>query len=480
MINLLTTNDEKKLLILGHFETNNHSPITLVKIKEFTELSTFKSVNLLDELTEELSRFQFNCSIENNNNKEFTSFGINTEVINQYRLLLLKQSPYFKIFMFYFLNGKNFNLLTQSLSISQSNAYILVKNLNGILKPYDIKIHNKKLVGDERQIRLKTFEMFNFYFKGMEFPFEEALFKKIEPLIFELSKAIPMNKTPNLILKLRIFLAINYLRINQNFTIEPSADRNFNIENSLELKRLFKVWENRLLRMSQTELNNLIFYSEYQYLLEFLFSETIINYDTILDNVEIPEIVVERSNEFLKLLINMNYLEINSLNYYKLEKKCYSIFFKRFFYSYQIDSFYDKTSYEQYSELYPNVSGVIMTYLELIEQNDFSNPENILLYYDLLFALLTLLPVSTFEAPIHICVDFSRGDSYTEHIKNNIRSFNSLEIHFDDIITDETSLYISDFATYEYRIPQVIWRNPPTTNDWKILGNTLIALKQER
>ncbi|EHS7939144.1 M protein trans-acting positive regulator, partial [Enterococcus faecalis] len=98
-------------------------------------------------------------------------------------------------------------------------------------------------------------------------------------------------------------------------------------------------------------------------------------------------------------------------------------------------------------------------------------------YYDFLFLLLSKIPLNELEKTIVICVDFSYGKAYTELITAQIEGFNNLTLKIEHKLTEKTDLYISDVAMSREKLEQIIWKNPPTPEDWKYFGEKIIEIK---
>lgn len=47
-------------------------------------------------------------------------------------------------------------------------------------------------------------------------------------------------------------------------------------------------------------------------------------------------------------------------------------------------------------------------------------------------------------------------------------------------ITKQTDLFVSDFYINNLQCRQIIWKNPPTDEDWACLGDLFIQIKGEK
>lgn len=76
---------------------------------------------------------------------------------------LLVESPKYQLLDYLFIKKElNVQMLTNYLSMSDSTVFRKIKELNNLLKEYDLKIKNGRLIGEELQIRYLYFELFLF------------------------------------------------------------------------------------------------------------------------------------------------------------------------------------------------------------------------------------------------------------------------------------------------------------------------------
>lgn len=99
------------------------------------------------------------------------------------------------------------------------------------------------------------------------------------------------------------------------------------------------------------------------------------------------------------------------------------------------------------------------------------------LFYDYLFLLVGICPVFYFESPIHVCIDFSQGSAYTAYIISQVKGFKNYNIVIESRITSRTDIYLSDCLLEKFNKEQIIWKNPPTPDDWEYFGNIIIREK---
>ncbi|QIL46790.1 hypothetical protein G7081_06775 [Vagococcus coleopterorum] len=477
MINLLNEHMNLKLDLLYYFEKHNDNLIPQWQIEEITHLSSFKTMNLIDELITDLSRYPESAIILDKK-KIYYIKGITNEVINHLRLTYIQNSLHFQIYMFYFRGGHNLKILNHELGISNAYSYSLIKEINNELATYDIKINNQQLEGDEKKIRLLTFEMLAFYYKGITFVHDDPMVTKFEKRLLPFIKYLNITITPSTSFQWRLFIELIYYRLSQGMCVStPTIRIDESDDKTIEIQRLnaimSPIFKSTFHPLTEEEFNN-----EFYYLIEFLFSENLLidqdifTPDLFSDSVINPISSLISSIQKFKQDTGLTDEVITTLKY-----ELIPVFFKFYHFSYKSDSFNATDHLGIFKNLYPDASLIVEDFFE--KQNwNMDLPNNIQLYYDCMFRIINFVPQSVLESPLYICVDFSRGPVYSQHIKNNINAFQSLHIVFEKKITEKTMLYISDFSTYDYDIPQVIWKAPPTINDWDILGQTLVDMKR--
>ncbi|CAM3224438.1 helix-turn-helix domain-containing protein [Vagococcus fessus] len=477
MLNLLTQNNQDKLTLLDFLENNIDTIIPLWQLEELLNLSTFKTSNTIEELSDELSRFS-SGTIKLLPNKNVTAYGITNELINKFKLYYLKLSPLFKIYMFFYNGDHNFPLKIKEIGISQASAYKLTKKLNQQLDPFTIKIYNQKLTGSERSIRLKTFELLLFFFKGIESPFDKSILKSAHLLIHALVKLLDIPSSNSMKLKLEYFISVSLIRIKQGFVIEPADTLTFKKGTSCSSDRLYSILFSTFKQLFPA-LSEQETHMEVLYLIEFIVAESLFTDSSTLEGFTMSSKLTTQTSGFISHMRSAcNSEEVFQLAEAKLTQETSASFLKHTLFNYHTDSFNNDLINQQFTELYVTESQLISEFI-LAQNNQNELPsESFSLFYDLLFLIVTHVPDNAFQLPLHICVDFSRSLTYSKHIKNKISAFDALKVIFDDEVTDDTNLYVSDFANYQINTPQIIWKDPPSINDWRLFGDTLIDIRK--
>lgn len=302
MINLISTHEQKKLTLLTFLEKLNKQEIQQWKIEEVLGLSTFKATNLVAELANELQTYSAGL-IEISDSKHITPFNIDTELVNQFKLFYLKMSPEFKLFYFFFKNENNLPEFINELNISQAAAYRLIATINDKLAPSGLAIKKQKIIGDEAKIRLKTFELLTFYFKGMDDPFDDDLAQKHKLLIEKMSIFVPLSKSNSLRLKLYSILSISHYRMKQNSLVKTNPFVNYLPGKNKGIIQLYNLiqthYQDTFPKISSLEIK-----AEVEYIFTFLISETLIPLDEIENTFKIDAKILALTTDIEERLTN--------------------------------------------------------------------------------------------------------------------------------------------------------------------------------
>lgn len=142
-------------------------------------------------------------------------------------------------------------------------------------------------------------------------------------------------------------------------------------------------------------------------------------------------------------------------------------------------SFTSKKQLQFFFETYPIFSTAIQNVIQDNKHYFLEKDERFMirLFYDYLFLLVGICPVSYFESPIHVCIDFSQGSAYTAYIISQVKGFKNYNIVIESRIISRTDLYLSDCLLEKFNKEQIIWKNPPTPDDWEYFGNIIIREK---
>ncbi|EME7088639.1 transcriptional regulator [Enterococcus faecium] len=152
---------------------------------------------------------------------------------------------------------------------------------------------------------------------------------------------------------------------------------------------------------------------------------------------------------------------------------------KNWIFDFEMTSFTSKKQLQFFFETYPIFSTAIQNVIQDNKRYFLEKDERFMirLFYDYLFLLVGICPVSYFESPIYVCIDFSQGSAYTDYIISQVKGFKNYNIVIENRITSRTDIYLSDCLLEKFNKEQIIWKNPPTPDDWEYFGNIIIREK---
>ena len=81
---------------------------------------------------------------------------------------------------------------------------------------------------------------------------------------------------------------------------------------------------------------------------------------------------------------------------------------------------------------------------------------------------------------MYVCVDFSLGEQYSHYISSQIKRFKNFNIILEDRFSSRTDLFLSDCLINKIGVEQIIWKNPPSSDDWEDFGNKIIHIKRKK
>lgn len=192
-------------------------------------------------------------------------------------------------------------------------------------------------------------------------------------------------------------------------------------------KNLSKYFTGIPIERSQIEWNYLLLFLYCEQEIQFTHQEGLLNdiiqsFDSVNETQNIYQNIVKgiANNEDLSLS-----LEIEE----KMSAEIQRILIKNTFFSVSYDSFYSFKQIDYFKENYPLVSRTVVKEVKRLEKMGIvTEHQKLRVYYDLLFAIIDIIPLNQLEKPIHVCVDFSHGDHYSGIITAQILGFKNLTL----------------------------------------------------
>jgi hypothetical protein len=144
-------------------------------------------------------------------------------------------------------------------------------------------------------------------------------------------------------------------------------------------------------------------------------------------------------------------------------------------------TFIDASKISFFRNLYPTFDLAIREFLRHFRHTSayhLSDRQVINLYFSYMFSLINAIPAEWVRDQVRVCVDFSEGTLYSHYVVRSLESFNHAHITVQPYVGADTDIYISDFHSRNITIPQVIWTDPPTAQDWTDLADLILERKE--
>lgn len=472
-VNYLLLEDQYyKYLILNYLEINKNQYYTLNRLIDGLSLSRYKIEKYIQDLNDEMQSLDPLSEIQILSPSEVQVKGVSYATVKKLRINYLEESTLFKLLHNYLLKEQPLDRQIEDLHMSRSAAYNQHRELKRILNEDGVKIKKNKIVGQEFQLRTHLFSLYYEAFNGVHDPFPTFIQVKSNEIITALialkETVLPETKR----VKLLFFLNIWLVRIRTKHFVDESFTT---IKESP-----FKTYLKQELS-TNWEVPPSVIDQELSFLFLFIHLEGInekeIEYFKQCEKESVAEAV---SQSFLTRL-NQEYL-LKTSEQRDLLEELKDINRKWLIYHFRESTFILEIKFHYFQEINPKLDRIVNNFLDELNKKKlfYCEEERNKLYYDYLFFLVAKLPVSKTEKPLIICIDFSHGTNYNEYIQLMLSSLQSMNIEYSTKISRETDIYISDCLIENLACSQLIWKNPPTSNDWKELGEMLVKLKGEK
>lgn len=465
---LLTEDDRYQYYILQYLELNKTGYISVELVCEFSGLSKFKVKKYLNNLNHDLTELGCVEAVKVQDNNEVTVKQLNTLIVKKIRLAYLQRSGIYLLLQ---------NALTKNLGIeafakehfySKSYTYALKKELTKILKEYGIEYRSNELCGDEIVVRNFLYTIYYDFFNGLSQPFDTATVQLIE----QLKKQLIRHYEPTLSLvrtaKLQLFLGVLIQRVQRQHSIPIEAFADDLIDGCQ-----FPIGQ--IIKQSLTATTD---QTERDYILTFLFAENMTQTYFGKTKLKRFKTIKQGTCQITDAIMQALTLPVEVKK--TLRAQLLSVNLRLALFYAEVSTFTSERQINFFQESYPTSSHVVLNHLSEFMQTATVDPRlKISFFYHYLFAIVESVPYQILNPEIHICVDFSSGQAYTHYIEKQIMGFKNLNIILEKNITQKTQLFVSDFAQDTLRINQIIWKNPPSTDDWGDFGDLMVQIKKE-
>lgn len=474
-------NDQLAFTFLQQFTANREQIVPQATLLNVLPLSEYKLTQLLHTLNQDLAAVQStaDCNISFIDKTLLCGHNITTTVIHEIRLMYLKRSVLFALF--------NYNLLTSNREtketfrknhfISKTKFYATQLQLRDILNQSDFYQSSSMINDPEYTIRLRLFEFFYIAFNGVGSPFPE-LDTQINNFIVTVQANLKLVIKPIQRVKLAIFIKVWLLRVLNKHPLTMTIIPDNNITNKVK-ERLadIKSAAEQLfsLKLTVTEMN--YFYS-------FLVTQQYLpGIETYLDQANFPLAYQLTDHLMTTLLADNVFVSPATFDTTELRTTLTKTHLRFTTFYVESTTFISFDQINFFQETYPLFHTIIKRFIQQLadqqvvhlSQRDANN-----LYFDYMFTLITTIPANQLHDKIFVCVDFSQGELYTNYVIKTLQGFNNAKLVIETSLSPNTDLYLSDFYTSTIKQSQIIWRNPPTPDDWTELGDVIVRIKHAK
>lgn len=465
---LLMEDDRYKYYILQYLELNKLKYLSVELVCEFAGLSKFKVKKYLGELNSDLETIQLVDTIQLLDNNEIVVQVLTTMTVKKIRLMYLQRSGIYLLLQNALSAGIGIETFAKKHFLSKSYVYSLNKQLAKILKEYKIEYRNNQLRGDEIVIRDFLYTVYYDFYNGLGQPFTPALEQSVDKLKQQLMRHYPLKLSLIKTVKLQLFLGVLIQRVQDghplnltHFVQEDVNNHQFSISIGLGMRQ-----------------DAVVDKCERAYLLTFLYAENMTK--TYLGQLKLQWFEEIEINTRLICETIMTELTLPSTIENKLYEQLLMTNLRFVLFYAEVSTFTSDRQITFFEESYPTGSAVVVNHLnEFMAQVGIDTRLRLSLFYNYLFAIIESVPYQMLNPVIYICIDFSSGAAYTHYIEKQVMGFKNLNIVVEENITQRTQLYVSDFAQEMLKINQIIWKNPPSTDDWGDFGDLIVKIKKE-
>lgn len=473
-----------KLSILTFLENSKGEYVSIDRMIEIFALSEFKMNNYINQLNDDFLSIDSQAKIDKENGKAIQIVHIDKQLIRQIRLFYSKNSLGCQLFEQTLIRGISIEAFCEEFFISRSKAYVLKRKMDEIFNESTIKNGNGQLQGSESSVRLLFFNYYYYFYAGMEIPEVEVTGEFVKKVTYALYSSYSFFNSPTKNSALEIFLSIICLRIGQYHYIEPPTNAVLtHLEKEIGKLQFVRTTLKNELTLTDLELEyELNFISIFLIAKEYIPTKNILNLSYLDESVE--KLAIDMYLEIIQVLPfekNVSAEKLSSKKEAALEQFYLLAFQIKHFRSDSM-TFNSKHELTYFEEVYPQFDKAIRTCFDQHLLDDYYSSEEdwTSLYYDLMFLMISTIPQKMLDNRLYVCVDFSRGKNYTRFISESILAFKNLNIIVQNKITKQTDIFVSDFYVKQLHCRQIIWKNPPTDEDWAYLGDLFIQIKGEK
>lgn len=476
---LLSKNDHICFDILSRFTQQADQTLNKEELAQSLSLTTYQLNKYFETMNTDLASIaeETPCYLDEPNKGMWQAFGLNSYLLQKVTLLYLNRAPLFTALEYQFFYN---NLYTKKEYVtanymSSSVFYRSLDSLNDTLTKHNFFQASSLYASKEFTIRLHLFQLYYTLYNGVSEPFE-PLNPLVDDMVKTIQTGLPDELNPTQETKLSTFLRIWLLRMLDSNPID--TDQQLQIKPTASSQAMMQ--QLQILLADQLNLTT----EEFNYLYSFLIAQGYLGFDKMRELAANIPAVDELTAQFMDEMKSTNVLLTTHLvDDRQLEDSLLSIHFQFTTFYIEPTTFISPDQVQFFAELYPAFDVAVshsITKLQRREDLHLTQKMAVNLYFSYMFALINAVPAELMRDQVHICVDFSQGNLYTNYVIQSLSAFNHAHIIIDAHLTADTDIYISDFHSKKVSQTQVIWQDPLTPVDWSNLADLILDAKRQK
>ncbi|ELY8689089.1 helix-turn-helix domain-containing protein [Enterococcus faecalis] len=371
-LDLLNDSARYQLDILRIFNKRKGQFTSVEFLVELLGISKFRVNKYITELEQVLEKVT-SARIIRLPKGEIDIHHLTNEVIRKIQLYYLKQSDLFLFFHEMIQFESTPEKFSQKYFLSRSKAYMVKNKLEDILSEVDIHINDGKLVGDEIKIRREIFDIYYYFFNGLESPFDITLRQKVHEVMKVIIYTLNLETIMTRLAKLELFLSITILRIMKKNYVE-AVEIEFDSIHSEEVQQKLVLIQNKLQKSGTIPEEK----QEYEqlWLLIFLLSEECISLTDYAKKIKsCPDLtdVTNKQVDYLFKTLRLSFTEAEQQQRrLQLSQMLSLTNFKLAFANYSRLTFITQEQECILAELYPKIHQVAKKFIEIVKKKYYS------------------------------------------------------------------------------------------------------------
>lgn len=475
---LLNKNDQTCLAILRQFAHMAVPTLPRQALMDKYDLTNFhlnkdfETINLdLAEVAEEVPSY-----LDEVVKGTLEAHNVTSYIVQKITLLYIKRANAFPVFEYHFFYDQMYKakVYRDEHYITQAMFFRYSKQLRSDYQAvnfYEVAGVNQS---EEFVIRLRLFQLYYTVFASIEAPFP-----KLEPTVKAMMSAIKPYLchpvTPTQRMKLSILLKVWLMRLQNQGTLPKETK--ITVPHDETYQAIFTALTPNLPAFATLTTN------EQDYLYSFLLTQGFVEIDDEKIGAYFP-LAVEITERFLSYAKEQRFLKApDDLTNWPVYSQLLQVNLQFTTFYIEPTTFISAQQIGFFTGLYPVFDVLIRDFIKLLRRElDFQFSERMIvnLYFSYMFTLINTIPETATKDRVCVCVDFSEGTLYSNYVVKSLTAFNHANIVIQRDLDDQTDIYISDCHASDIKVPQVIWLDPPTPQDWSALSDLILTCKQER